>query len=130
MALCLGPYGGARGGGVFLRARKIVLFIDNLLVRIRFVVEVIWWTGLAPWEFEFPFPGSLISTFLVRARKLCSAGDPLHHSTPNTVEPMARGGLVLHDNRGGRVHRGTSLTRKRTPLSPYCRPMPRVLGGS
>jgi len=26
---------------------------------------MIWWTGLAPWEFEFPFPGSLISTFLV-----------------------------------------------------------------
>ena len=25
---------------------------------------MIWWTGLAPWEFEFPFPGSLISTFL------------------------------------------------------------------
>jgi len=23
------------------------------------------WTGLAPWEFEFPFPGSLTSTFLV-----------------------------------------------------------------
>ena len=22
------------------------------------------WTGLAPWEFEFPFPGSLASTFL------------------------------------------------------------------
>ena len=22
------------------------------------------WTGLAPWEFEFPFPGSLTSTFL------------------------------------------------------------------
>jgi len=21
------------------------------------------WTGLAPWEFEFPFPGSLTSTF-------------------------------------------------------------------
>ena len=29
----------------------------------------------------------------------------------------------------GRVQ-GTSLTRKRTPLGPYCRPMPRVLGGS
>jgi len=28
---------------------------------------MIWWTGLAPWEFEFPFPGSLISTFLVAA---------------------------------------------------------------
>jgi len=22
------------------------------------------WTGLAPWEFEFPFPGSLTSSFL------------------------------------------------------------------
>ena len=25
---------------------------------------VVRWTGLAPWEFEFPFPGSLTSTFL------------------------------------------------------------------
>ena len=25
---------------------------------------MIWWTGLAPWEFELPFPGSLTSTFL------------------------------------------------------------------
>ena len=25
------------------------------------------WTGLAPWEFEFPFPGSRVSTFLRRA---------------------------------------------------------------
>jgi len=40
-------------------------FIDNLLVRIHFIIEMIWWTGLAPWEFEFPFPGSLISTFRV-----------------------------------------------------------------
>ena len=32
--------------------------------RIHFIIEMIWWTGLAPWEFEFPFPGSLISTFL------------------------------------------------------------------
>ena len=23
------------------------------------------WTGLAPWVFEFPFPGSLTSTFLI-----------------------------------------------------------------
>jgi len=22
------------------------------------------WSGLAPWEFEFPFPGSLTSNFL------------------------------------------------------------------
>ena len=40
-------------------------FIDNLLVRIYFIIAMIRWTGLAPWEFEFPFLGSLISTFLV-----------------------------------------------------------------
>ena len=27
------------------------------------------WTGLAPWEFEFPFPGSLTSTFLIQVAK-------------------------------------------------------------
>ena len=40
-------------------------FIDNLLVRIHFIIVMIRWTGLAPWEFELPFPGSLASTFLV-----------------------------------------------------------------
>ena len=34
------------------------VLIDNLLVRIHLVIEMIWWTGLAPWEFEFPFPGN------------------------------------------------------------------------
>jgi len=34
-------------------------YIDNLLVRIHLIIEMIRWTGLAPWEFEFPFPGSL-----------------------------------------------------------------------
>ena len=41
------------------------LFVGNLLVRIRFIIEMIWWTGLAPWDFKFPFSGSLISTFPV-----------------------------------------------------------------
>ena len=42
------------------------LFIDNLLVQIHFIIIVmIGWTGLAPWEFEFTFPGSFISTFIV-----------------------------------------------------------------
>ena len=27
------------------------------------IIEMIWWTDLAPWEFEFPFPCSLLSTF-------------------------------------------------------------------
>ena len=49
---------------ITLRERKF--FIDNLLV--RFIIVMIRWTGLAPWEFEFPFPGNRISTFLVRER--------------------------------------------------------------
>ena len=39
-------------------------FMNNLLARIHFIIEMIWWTGLAPWEFEFPFPGILTSTLL------------------------------------------------------------------
>ena len=45
-------------------------FIDNLVVRIHSIIVMIRWTGLAPWEFEFPFPGSptrLTSTFLTSA---------------------------------------------------------------
>jgi len=32
----------------------------------REIIVMMRWTGLAPWEFEFPFPGSLTSTFLMR----------------------------------------------------------------
>ena len=39
-------------------------FISHLLVQIPFIIVMIRRTGLAPWEFEFPFPGSLTSTFL------------------------------------------------------------------
>ena len=39
-------------------------FIDYLRVRIHLLIVMIKWTGLAPWEFEQPFPGSLTSTFL------------------------------------------------------------------
>ena len=42
--------------------------MDKLLVRIHFIIEIIWWTGLAPWDFEFSFPGSLISIFLILNR--------------------------------------------------------------
>jgi len=44
--------------------REREFFIDTLLVRIHVIIEMIWWTGLAPWEFQFPFSGSRISTFL------------------------------------------------------------------
>ena len=43
------------------REREFV--IDNLLVRIHLIIVMIRWTSLAPWEFEFPFPGSLTATF-------------------------------------------------------------------
>ena len=42
--------------------REREFFIDNLLVRVHFIIVMIRWTGLAPWEFEFPFPGSLTFT--------------------------------------------------------------------
>ena len=32
--------------------------IDNLLVRIHFIIEMIWRTGLAPWEFELRSRGN------------------------------------------------------------------------
>jgi hypothetical protein len=44
--------------------REREFFIENLLVRILLIIEMIRWTGLAPWEFESPFPGSLTSTSL------------------------------------------------------------------
>ena len=51
--------------------------------RVHFIIEMIWWTGLAPWEFEFAFPGSLISTFLVLSlRHGCSLGLLFGAATP------------------------------------------------
>ena len=46
--------------------REREFFINNLLVRIHVIIVMIRQTGLVPWEFEYPFPGSLTSTFLVR----------------------------------------------------------------
>jgi len=36
----------------------------SLLEHHHFIIVMIGWTGLAPWELEFPFPGSLTSTVL------------------------------------------------------------------
>ena len=44
-------------------------FIGYLLVRVHLIIVMIRWTGLAPLDFEFPFPGSLTSTFLEALRK-------------------------------------------------------------
>ena len=48
---------------MYEQPRKRKLRIDNLLIQIHSNVEMIRWTGLAPWELEFPFPGGLTSTF-------------------------------------------------------------------
>jgi hypothetical protein len=58
-------------------------FTDNLLVRIHFIIGMMRWTGLAPWEFEFPFPGSFTSTFLVQHQ-------PLPRSRWGTVLKLTR----------------------------------------
>ena len=47
-----------------LWCREREFFVDNLLVRIHFIIVMIRWAGLAPWESEFHVPGSLTSTFL------------------------------------------------------------------
>jgi len=47
---------------VVVKERKF--FIDNVLVLVRFITDIIERTGLVPWEFQFPFPGSPIYTFL------------------------------------------------------------------
>ena len=38
---------------IFAQQREFC--IGNLLVRIHFIIVMIGWTGLAPWEFECPF---------------------------------------------------------------------------
>ena len=43
--------------------------VDNLLVRIHFTIVMIWWTGLAPWEFEHLFSGSHTPIYLPRTVK-------------------------------------------------------------
>ena len=58
-------------GGASSGNREREFFIDNLLVRIHFVILMIRWTGLAPWEFEFPFPGSHLGTAILSFTRIC-----------------------------------------------------------
>jgi len=55
------------GPGSSCRVGERDFIIDSLLVRINFIIVMIRWTGLAPWEIEFPFQGSLTSTCRVGA---------------------------------------------------------------
>ena len=49
------PCGGCLEGAGFTSEKEF--FIDNLLVRFHFIIVMIRWTGLAPWEFEWGLPG-------------------------------------------------------------------------
>ena len=57
--------------------REREFFIDNLLVRNHFFIEMIWWTGFALSEVEFLFTGSLVSTFLAHERHCRTFALPL-----------------------------------------------------
>ena len=47
------------------------------------------WTGLAPWEFEFPVPGSLTFTFQTRGGPLRGTRATRPHSVSPAVVPLA-----------------------------------------
>jgi len=49
------------------------------------------WTGLAPWEFELPFPGSLTSTFLSSSnfRPLEGCRGPLRLATRLATQALS-----------------------------------------
>ena len=96
-------------------------FIDNLLVRIHFIIVMIRWTGLAPWEFEFPFPGSLTSTFLAG---LSGMPRQLRHRDQQARgrESLLRSGMPLHgrllrdvQGRLRRVGGGAGLRQRLVP---------------
>jgi len=104
------------GGGAPPREMDLVskreFFIDNLLVRIH---RCFWWTVLAPWEFEFPFPGSLTSTFqrcLIASRPLLV---PLERKIPKAGFASRRSiylaSITYKGTRdaGKSLHRGKSL---------------------
>ena len=82
----------------FLRIREREFFIDKLLVRIHYIIEMIRWTGLAPWEFGFPFPGSLTSTFLVTTYSVVGNLRHMHTLTAGKSGHARRGQINVKIN--------------------------------
>ena len=89
---------------------------DNLLVRIHFIIVMIRWTGLALWEFEFPFPGSLTSTFLT-GRTSTSQSRARTTSRPSSKKrPPPRSSSSLLTSNLSKSDQ--LLTMHRSPLTP------------
>jgi hypothetical protein len=123
MVFCRGSCTGLMSPSI---RREREFFIDNLLVRVH---RCFWCTGLAPWEFKSPFPGSLISTFLGSIRKLWSSVSfPPSLPSPGKLQipgKPTRGGLetpprlamnspdltIKTLDLGGRVMPGSYMTR-------------------
>ena len=55
---------------------------------------------------------------------------PLRGAQGGRPNPGVQPDSECRNQVGEGITEGTSLTRKRTPLGPYRRPMPRILGGS
>ena len=56
--------------------REEAFLIESILAQIHCIIVMTRWTGLAPWDFEFPFTGSLTSTFLGRPRNSFMPQEP------------------------------------------------------
>ena len=69
--------------------------IDNLLVRIHLIIEMIRWTGLAPWEFEFPSDACryLEQLALDLARRREKAAEKLRGEEPGAAISLPTSGL-------------------------------------
>ena len=76
--------------------------IKKLLARIHFIIVMIGWTGLAPWEFEFPFPGSLTSTS-PPPRFVCRGGPA---ATAANGRKFGHYRMQARDNSGGPASAG------------------------
>ena len=74
-------------------------FIENPLVRIHFIIEMISWTGFAPWESEFPFPGSLMITFSWTSDVSFSACTQAIINDPRSNHPVTSFTLVIIKNK-------------------------------
>ena len=105
--------------------RERELCADNLLVQIRLVIVMIRWTGLAPWEFESLFSGSLTSTFVVRSAPP-SPPTPAHCLRMNMIDSGLVGSTDFHSShlQGYESGRGTERaddaqgTRTQSHISP------------
>ena len=65
--------------------REREFFIDNLLARIHFIIEMIRWTGLAPWQFKFPFPEQALSNPDKTEYEKQKAEDPEFYRDANSL---------------------------------------------